>query len=70
MKYAEPILVYRENEFSGPGHNHFFTDPDGKLYTTFHIHTDYDRPSGNRRACIAPVVFGPDGKMIIDVDGE
>ena len=70
VKYAEPILVYRENEFSGPGHNHFFTDPDGKLYTTFHIHTDYDRPSGNRRACIAPVVFGPDGKMIIDVDGE
>lgn len=70
VKYAEPILVYRENEFSGPGHNHFFTDPDGKLYTTFHIHTDYDRPSGNRRACIAPVVFGPDSKMIIDVDGE
>lgn len=68
VKYNEPLLYYRENEFSGPGHNSFFTDPRGNLYTAFHIHTDYEKPSGNRRACIAPVHFDERGKMIIDVD--
>ena len=63
-KYAEnPILAYKENDYSGPGHNSFFTDEKGKLYTAFHIHTDYDKPSGDRRACIAEVEFDGAGKM-------
>lgn len=44
-------------EFSGPGHNAFFVDAEGKLKTSFHIHTDPKNPSGNRRACIADVEY-------------
>ncbi len=70
VKYDNnPILKYRENDFSGPGHNAFFTDVNGRLMTAFHIHTYYDKPSGNRRACFAPVAFDKEGKMIIEVDG-
>ena len=49
-------------DFSGPGHNAFFTDKDGQLKTSFHIHTYPDAPSGNRRACIADVEY-KDGKF-------
>lgn len=63
-KYEDnPILKYEKGEFSGPGHNCFFEGKDGKLYTAFHIHTDYDKPSGDRRACIAEVYFDEAGKM-------
>ncbi len=62
-KYTDnPILQYRENDFSGPGHNCFFEN-DGKLYTAFHIHTFYNRPGGDRRACIAEVYFDENEKM-------
>jgi len=44
-------------DFSGPGHNSFFTDKDGNLKTAFHIHTDVNEPSDDRRACIADVVY-------------
>lgn len=63
-KYGDnPVLKYREGDFSGPGHNSFFEGKDGKLYTAFHIHTRYDKPSGDRRACIAEVYFDGDEKM-------
>ncbi len=66
VKYKDnPILKYVENEFSGPGHNSVFTAKDGKLMTAFHIHTDYDKPSGDRRACFGEVVFDENGKMKI-----
>lgn len=69
VKYKNnPILKYVENKISGPGHNSFFFTTDGKLMTAFHIHTDYDRPSGDRRACFAPVIFTEDGDMKIDID--
>ena len=63
-----PILKYRENDFSGPGHNNFFTTKEGVLMTSFHIHTYYDKPSGNRRACIGLVEFDNTDKMVIKVD--
>ena len=44
-------------DFSGPGHNCFFTDKEGDLKTAFHIHTNENEPSGDRRACIADVVY-------------
>jgi beta-xylosidase len=49
-----PILSYRyeKEDFSGPGHNAFFTDADGKLKMAFHIHTDATKPSANRKAVI------------------
>ena len=48
------ILTYEavKEDFSGPGHNAFFKDKDGKLKMAFHIHTYADAPSGNRKACI------------------
>jgi len=65
-----PILKYRENVFSGPGHNAFFRDFGGRLMTSFHIHTYYDKPSGDRRVCFAPVSFDGTGRMKILVDEE
>jgi len=68
VKYDDnPVLKYREGDFSGPGHNSFFRDRDGKLMTAFHVHTNYDAPSGDRRACFAEVKFDGDGKMRIEV---
>ena len=64
-KYEKPILVYKENDFSGPGHNNFFRSKEGKLLTSFHIHTFYDNPSGNRRACIGEVCFDDLDRMKI-----
>ncbi len=57
-----PIMTYIEGEMSGPGHNSFFTDNEGKLMCAFHIHTDYHAPSGNRRFCYCPIAF-TDGKL-------
>ena len=62
-----PVLKYREGEFSGPEHNCFFKNKKGELMTAFHIHTFYDKPSGNRRACIARVYFTEDGGIKFDV---
>lgn len=68
VKYKDnPILKYSEDDFSGPGHNCFFTTKDGSLYTAFHIHTFYEKPSGDRRACFAPVDFDENGRMKIIV---
>ena len=39
-------------DFAGPGHNAFFYDKEGKLKMTFHIQTNEDEPSPNRKACI------------------
>ncbi len=63
-KYSKPVLKYKENEYSGPGHNMIFKGKNGKLYTAFHVHTNYDAPSGDRKAYIAKVYF-EDGKLRI-----
>lgn len=47
-----PVLRYVDGKISGPGHNCFFRFRD-KLYTAYHVHTNYDKPSGDRRACIS-----------------
>ena len=62
----KPILEYIENEISGPGHNAFFIDKDSKLKCVFHIHDDYNAPSGNRTACICDAYFNEDNKLVID----
>jgi len=62
-----PLLSYTMAEdFSGPGHNAFFVDHDGKLKTSFHIHTDPAHPSGDRRAVIADVAYR-DGRFFIEI---
>ena len=51
-----PVLSCRSDLF-GSGHNAFFTAKDGRLMTAFHIQTNPQKPSGNRRTCIGEVSF-------------
>lgn len=53
---ANPVLRSRENLF-GAGHNAFFRDASGELMTSFHVQTNSEKPSGNRRVCIGKVSF-------------
>jgi beta-xylosidase len=62
-----PILAKIHGVFSGPGHNMYFRSTEGKLMTAFHIHTDMERPSGDRTTCLAPVSFDNHGKLIIEI---
>jgi len=60
-----PILVQIPGEISGPGHNAFFETKGGQLMTCYHIHTNMDKPDGNRRACFSKMYFR-DGLAVID----
>jgi len=51
-----PVLSCRSDLF-GAGHNAFFTGKDGCLYTAFHIQTNPEAPSGDRRTVIGKVEF-------------
>lgn len=51
-----PVLSCRKELF-GAGHNAFFTGKDGEIYTSFHIQTNPDAPSGDRRTVIGKVSF-------------
>lgn len=53
---ANPVLSCRQELF-GAGHNAFFYDREGVLRTAFHVQTDPENPSGDRRVCIGTVVF-------------
>jgi beta-xylosidase len=48
-----PILSYIPDTISGPGHNAYFKTFDDVPMTTFHIHTNPENPSGNRRTCFS-----------------
>ncbi|MCH5158106.1 MAG: glycoside hydrolase family 43 protein [Clostridiales bacterium] len=60
---GNPIMSKVEGELSGPGHNAFFKDKDGKLICAFHCHTHYDKPSGDRRYCLCPAEFDENGVL-------
>lgn len=62
----KPLMSYIENLISGPGHNAFFVDKDGKLKCVYHIHTYYDAPSDIRTACISDAYFDENDKLVID----
>ncbi len=51
-----PVLSCDKTLF-GSGHNAFFKDKNGNLYTSFHIQTNPDAPSGDRRTVIGKVTF-------------
>ncbi len=51
-----PVLSCRSDLF-GAGHNAFFTDKEGRLCTSFHIQTNPEKPSGDRRTVIGLVEF-------------
>src|SRR5699024_488969 len=55
-----------ENGISGPGHNTVTVGLDNEtLYMVYHIHTDPDNPSGDRRPAIDHLYF-EDGEMKTD----
>lgn len=62
-----PILANDlENGISGPGHNTVTVGLDDEtLYMVYHIHTDPDNPSGDRRPAIDRLYF-EDGEMKTD----
>lgn len=55
-----------ENGISGPGHNTVTVGLDDEtLYAVYHVHTDTNNPSGDRRPAIDRIYF-EDGEMKID----
>lgn len=55
-----------DNGISGPGHNSITVGlDDHTMYTVYHVHTDPEEPSGDRRMAIDLIYF-KDGKLIID----
>lgn len=58
-----PVMSYIEGELSGPGHNSFFKDEKGETLCAFHAHTNYGKPSGDRRYCYCKIMFGKDGVL-------
>ena len=58
-----PVLSRRSDLF-GAGHNAFFVDKEGVLRTSFHVQTNPEKPSGNRRTVIGTVEFSEkDGEL-------
>ena len=51
-----PVLSMKGDLF-GAGHNAFFRTADGELYTSIHIQTNPEKPSGDRRVVIGKVSF-------------
>ena len=51
-----PVLS-RHKDLFGAGHNAFFTDKNGNLSTVFHVQTNPQNPSGDRRIVIGKVKF-------------
>ena len=56
-KSANNPVLSCHKELFGAGHNAFFTGKDGALYTAFHIQTNPEQPSGDRRTVIGKVEF-------------
>lgn len=62
-----PVLSRRSDLF-GAGHNAFFLTREGELYTSFHVQTNPEKPSGDRRTVIGKVVFSEkDGELFEDI---
>ena len=58
IKYDwNPILTRVEGQNGGLGHNMFFKDFSGNLWTSYHRHTDKNNPSDNRTAMLSPAWF-------------
>lgn len=60
---ANPVMCSRDGLF-GAGHNAFFTAKDGRLMTAFHVQTNPEKPSGDRRVCIGEVRFREENGII------
>ncbi len=54
-----PILKYKENLVSGPGHNSVIKVGE-TLVCAYHVHTDYQHPSGDRQVFFDRIYFQGD----------
>jgi GH43 family beta-xylosidase len=62
-----PVLFSTDPEISGPGHNSVTTSPDGsELFIIYHVHTDPQKPSGDRQVCIDRLGFRGDGSLYVN----
>ena len=62
-----PVLSSRSDLF-GAGHNAFFVTREGELYTSFHVQTNPEKPSGDRRTVIGKVIFSEkNGEICQDI---
>ncbi len=59
-------LLRPRDGLSGPGHNAYFRTREGQLMCAFHIHTDPEHPSGDRRACFTEACFDAEGRLKVD----
>ncbi len=64
-KVDRDLLRPEEGDFSGPGHNAYFRTKEGRLFCSFHIHTNPAAPSGDRRACFREAMFTEEGKLVL-----
>lgn len=58
-----PVLSRRSDLF-GAGHNAFFVDKEGTLRTSFHVQTNPEKPSGDRRTVIGTVEFSEENGQL------
>lgn len=63
-----PILTSDvANGISGPGHNSIVEGLDGEtMYIVYHIHTDPENPSGDRRMAMDVIYFDENGILTVD----
>lgn len=62
-----PVLFSIDAEISGPGHNSVTMSPDGsELFIIYHVHTDPEKPSGDRQVCIDRMGFREDGSLYVN----
>lgn len=59
------LLQFKEGVISGPGHNSFFSDNEGKTRCAYHIHSEYGVGGEDRQLCIGQLVFSGDEPKII-----
>jgi len=63
---SNPVLSRRGDLF-GAGHNALFVGKDGKTYTSFHVQTDPQHPSGDRRVVIGEVILTEENGVIKEI---
>lgn len=67
VKNPEPLMKTFADQLSGPGNNSFFTSKDGKeLFTAYHMHTNSEKPSGDRYLNIDRIGLRQDGTVYVN----
>ena len=65
IKVANNPVLSRRSDLFGAGHNAFFLDREGVLRTSFHVQTNPEKPSGDRRTVIGTVEFSEENGQLL-----